>query len=123
MMTWEFRLSGSRLSPFSHAALDDIAKVDPDPEGHPVLFRKVFLYESALHLAVSLQGVKGPRFILLHSSAVPFGPRAQDRGELPFLLFSGQRESPSSFHIHHLPVELSRFSLGQAGAETGNLPL
>jgi hypothetical protein len=51
------------------------------------------------NLEMGLQGVEGPRLIQLHEAAILCGIGAQDGGKLPFLFFSGQRDSPSSYHF------------------------
>jgi hypothetical protein len=48
---------------------------------------------------MGLQGGQGPRLILTHETAVPCGVGAEDNGKLPVSLFSGQRDSPMSFHF------------------------
>ena len=47
------------------------------------------------HLAVGLQNADGPHLIRTHEAAVPHGVGAEDNGELPVSLFSGQGDSPS----------------------------
>ena len=54
----------------------------------------VFLDVRAHNLEMGLEGVEGPRLVLPHEAAVPCGIGAQDGGELPFVFFSGQRDSP-----------------------------
>jgi len=54
----------------------------------------VLLDEAAHALEMGLQCGEGPPLVRLHETAVPHGIGTQDGGELPFLLVSGQRDSP-----------------------------
>src|SRR5512141_1511329 len=56
----------------------------------------VLLGEGAEELEIGFQRGEGPRFVLPHEAAVPFGARAQDRREFPLALFR--------FHRHRIPA-------------------
>jgi hypothetical protein len=45
---------------------------------------------------VALEGLENPGLILPHEAAELHGAGAQNGGELPFVFFSGQRDSPSA---------------------------
>jgi hypothetical protein len=55
----------------------------------------VLFGEGTDELEMGFQRGEGPGFVLPHETAVPFGARAQDGRELPFVLFR--------FHRYRIP--------------------